>query len=52
MTNDDGGILDLSPSGNKHVGTLDDVMDDALNEEIDPATVVVQQVIMQQTPNW
>ena len=46
LDNPDGSIVDLGPDENKDVGTLDNVMDESLNYKMDPATAVLQKVII------
>ena len=44
MLNAGGSVLDLNPDGNTAVGSLGEVMVDAENDTVDPATLVLQDV--------
>ncbi|XP_053378970.1 uncharacterized protein LOC123526495 isoform X2 [Mercenaria mercenaria] len=44
VLNSDGFVIDLNAEGNKDVGNLDNVISDADNETIDPATLAIQDI--------
>lgn len=47
VLNSGGSVLDLNPEGNADVGSLDEVMADAENETVDPATLAIQDVCIE-----